>query len=679
MLRFINKSLMRQMLTMLILGSFIPILLIAVVSTRFAKDALELEAFSKLTAVRAVKKQRIPEYLKKRFQEINFFANDRDTREAMTKLSELLSQTQGSVNDSVDMANKSYRAIYDAVDPYLRDFKTGFHYPEVYMVTLDQGIVVYSTGRGNELGTRLGTGPYKDSGLAQAWSVIRNQNKKDHMTDVSIDPITGVPVAFLSTSVSGPNGKPLGVVVIQLNLSEIDFLMQERLGLGDSGETTLVGPDLLMRSNSRFSTTSTIMKQKVDTISVRAGLEDKEGQVLIRDHRNIEVLSSYSHVGLNELFGTHFDWVILAEVDSSEAFQPVTNLMVRVAIMSLITLAFAGGVGIFMARSLSLPLSQMSTLFAQVAQGDLTLSCDSARQDEMGILARAMGHMITMLREQTRHINDGTILLSSSIAEISATASQLASSATETSTTIAEVGATVEEVRHTAHLTHAKARQMIEEANKLAQVAREGRTASSHAVDGIKKINEEMEYIAESTIKLSEQTQNIGEIIGSVNDLTDQSNLLSVNASIEAAKAGDIGKGFGVVAQEVKSLAEQSREATRQIKTILNDIQKATSAAVMATERGSKAVESGVHLSDLAGQAIVSFEGSVDLTSTAAEQIGASSQQQLAGMDQLVTAMESIKSATSQNVEGARQLETATRSLNELAHNLKELISRLKV
>ena len=133
---------------------------------------------------------------------------------------------------------------------------------------------------------------------------------------------------------------------------------------------------------------------------------------------------------------------------------------------------------------------------------------------------------------------------------------------------------------------------------------RAGRKSVESAIEGMQRIREQMESIAESIVQLSEQSQAIGEIIATVNDLAEQSNLLAVNAAIEAAKAGEQGKGFAVVAQEVKSLAEQSKQATAQVRTILGDIQKATSAAVMATEQGSKAVEAGVKQSGEAGESI---------------------------------------------------------------------------
>jgi len=179
--------------------------------------------------------------------------------------------------------------------------------------------------------------------------------------------------------------------------------------------------------------------------------------------------------------------------------------------------------------------------------------------------------------------------------------------------------------------------------------------------------------------KLSEHSQAIGEIIATVNDLADQSNLLAVNAAIEAAKAGEQGKGFAVVAQEVRGLAEQSKQATAQVRAILTDIQKATSAAVMATEQGTKAVEAGVKQSADAGQAIRALGDSITESAQAATQIAASSQQQMVGTDQVALAMENIKQASTQNVAGTKQAETAAQNLHDLGQKLKQLVEKYKV
>ena len=180
-------------------------------------------------------------------------------------------------------------------------------------------------------------------------------------------------------------------------------------------------------------------------------------------------------------------------------------------------------------------------------------------------------------------------------------------------------------------------------------------------------------------MRLSEQRQAIGEIITTVGDLAEQSNLLAVNAAIEAAKAGEQGRGFAVVAQEVKRLAEQSKQATAQVRGILNDIEKATTTAVLATEQGSKAVDAGARQSVGAGESIRSLADSIGDATQAATQIAASSQQQLIGMDQIVMAMESIKQASVQNVVSTKQAAVSAQSLHELGQRLKLMVAQYQV
>jgi methyl-accepting chemotaxis protein len=212
----------------------------------------------------------------------------------------------------------------------------------------------------------------------------------------------------------------------------------------------------------------------------------------------------------------------------------------------------------------------------------------------------------------------------------------------------------------------------------MTQISMAGIKSTDGTVAGMNRIRQQVESIADTMVRLSEQGQTIGQIVTTVEDLSAQSNLLAVNASIEAAKAGEQGKGFAVVAQEVRSLAEQSKQATNQVKGILGDIQKATSAAVMATEQGSKAVEAGVQQAGQAGESIQALSSSVNEAAQAATQIAASSQQQLVGVDQVASAMENIKQASTQNVASAKQLEAAAHNLNDLGHKLKQTMEQYK-
>ena len=279
-------------------------------------------------------------------------------------------------------------------------------------------------------------------------------------------------------------------------------------------------------------------------------------------------------------------------------------------------------------------------------------------------------------RTITRQLRESIGQLASSSSEILATTTQVASSAAETAAALSETTATVEEVKQTAQVATQKAKHVSESAQKVAQVSQSGRKSVEDSIQGMHHIQEQMASIAGSIVRLSEQSQAIGEIIATVNDLTEQSNLLAVNAAIEAARAGEQGKGFAVVAQEVKSLAEQSRQATAQVRTILGDVQKATSAAVMATEQGSKAVEAGVKQSSEVRESIRLLTDSIGEAAQAATQIAASSQQQMVGMDQVALAMENIKQASVQNVAGTRQAETAAHNLHELGQKLGSMIGR---
>ncbi len=315
-----------------------------------------------------------------------------------------------------------------------------------------------------------------------------------------------------------------------------------------------------------------------------------------------------------------------------------------------------------------------------LAQGRGELSNTIGRSSFLLIIVSVLGVIsglaiaLQLTRSITRQLREAISQLSTSSGEIVAMTTQVASGATETAAAVSETTTTVEEVKQTSQVASQKAKYVSDTAQRSAQVSKAGKASVDETIEGMSHIKEQTDSIAQSIVKLSEQSQAIGDIIASVNELAEQSNMLAVNAAIEAAKAGEHGKGFAVVAQEVKSLAEQSKQATVQVRAILSDIQKATHAAVMATEQGTKAVESAVKQSSSTGEAIRGLTDSITEAAQAATQIAASNQQQLVGMDQVALAMENIKLASTQNVAATRQAEQAARDLNEVGHRLRSLI-----
>ncbi|HEX7040315.1 MAG TPA: methyl-accepting chemotaxis protein [Trueperaceae bacterium] len=278
-------------------------------------------------------------------------------------------------------------------------------------------------------------------------------------------------------------------------------------------------------------------------------------------------------------------------------------------------------------------------------------------------------------RAITRPLREGVLQLTAAASQILATTAEVAAATAESAGAVSETTATVEEVKQTSQVATDKAKQVADSARRMSEVAQAGRDSIERTIDGMHDIQEQMSLIASTIVQLAEQSQAIGEIVATVNDLAEQSNLLAVNAAIEATRAGEHGKGFAVVAQEVKSLAVQSKQATAQVRTLLADVQKATNAAVLAAEQGDKAVETGVKQTLATGEVINTLAETVAAAADAATQIVGSNQQQMVGMDQVALAMENIKQASSQNVAGTRQAEAAARDLQELAKSIRRLIS----
>jgi chromosome segregation ATPase len=284
-------------------------------------------------------------------------------------------------------------------------------------------------------------------------------------------------------------------------------------------------------------------------------------------------------------------------------------------------------------------------------------------------VAIALGLLIS--KSITGSLRETINSLSGSAAQLLAVSSQVAAGSAQTAASTNETTVTVEEVKQTALLAHEKAAEVAATSENVARVAEFGKGSVDATITGIERMQSEMDVVAQTINRLSDQTQAVGDIIATVNDLAEQSNLLSVNASIEAAKAGDHGKGFTVVAQEVKNLAEQSKQAVAQIRNILNEIQKASQTAVQAVEQGRDAVEAGRQQSLESGKAIQQLAETASEAAQSALQISASSRQQLAGMEQISQAIENINEAGGQSASGTRQVESEIKRLQGLAVTLK--------
>ncbi|MCX6270900.1 MAG: methyl-accepting chemotaxis protein [Bacteroidetes bacterium] len=399
----------------------------------------------------------------------------------------------------------------------------------------------------------------------------------------------------------------------------------------------------------------------------------------------------------------------IAHNNSAEATMYV--VMLGIIILTLV-------IGILVTRSIVMPVTRLTTLSRSMAQGILDQQIEVKSHDEIGALAEsfmilqtsmlekvtqareiaegnlvvrvellsekdqmgmAFRTMVDRLRQQIKEIGDGINVLATATSEITASISQLAATSSETATSVAQASATVEEVKQTAEVASYKAKEVSDNSVKSVTISKEGNRAVENTITGMNRIQQQMDLIANTVVSLSEQNQAIGEIVSTVNELAEQSNLLAVNAAIEAAKAGEQGKGFTVVAREIKNLAIRSKEATAEVNSILRDVRKQINSAVLATEEGNKVVSDGIRLTRISGESLQSLTTSFNEAVNSAIQIAASSQQQVEGMNQVAQAMENIRESTLQASASTNQTFESVKELQQLGEQLKNMIDQYTV
>ena len=337
-------------------------------------------------------------------------------------------------------------------------------------------------------------------------------------------------------------------------------------------------------------------------------------------------------------------------------------------------------------RKYTQPLLRLTQVARRIADGNLDEEIVIESSDEIGTLAEAFNKMTTVIVKNLKveidkserlmaSIKDAIVQLSSSANEMMAISVQQSSGAAQQAAAVQEVTTTSEEIAITAKQITENAQSVEKIADSTSQSCRGGTGEVSNAIDGMSVLKTQVQSIAESMLKLGDNSQKIGGIVEIIDEISDQTNLLALNAAIEAAGAGEAGKRFAIVAQEVRRLAERTVDATRQIKGLIEEIQKATNSTIMVTEEGTKAVDSAAHLVDKVQLSFGSIIGLVEDTARSAKEITLSTQQQTSACEQMADTMNEVRDVAQQVAGSARETERAIAEIITLTEKLQTLIA----
>ena len=392
-----------------------------------------------------------------------------------------------------------------------------------------------------------------------------------------------------------------------------------------------------------------------------------------------------------------------------------TKTMLALALLGIVVGIVAAWI---ITKGISKPVSQMAEVAESIATGDVNHSIDVESKDEIGALASSFRNLIdymkglagaaesiadndltvrvepksekdvlgnsfkTMIANLTtmiRQLADNATQLVSAANEISSSSEQMSKGAQDQATQVNQVSSAVEEMTASILEAAKNAGDATDASRNASETATTGGTVVGDTIGGMQRINKVVRESAESIGKLAKSADQIGEIVSVIDDIADQTNLLALNAAIEAARAGEQGRGFAVVADEVRKLAERTGKATGEITDMIKGIQQETGDAVNSMESGLQEVDKGRELADKAGTSLNEIVNMSQRVMDMVTQIAAASEEQSAAAEQISKNIEHISSVTKETASGAEQSAAAAEELNRQAEGLQQMVAQFKL
>ena len=650
------------LITFLAIG-LLPTLIIGYIASTIASNSIEQQAFSQLIAVREIKKTQIQNYFTDRKNDIEILATS----------------IQNTLNfNSYNELNFSAHNNHD----YFEQFINTYGYYDLFLID-DSGEIFYTVTKEADYQTSLTTGEYSNSGLGQLFKRVLNINTVGISDFSRYAPSNDAPAGFIAYPFTTQNGVTF-VLALQLSIEKINNVMKERAGMGETGESYLIGSDLLMRSDSfldpkghsvKASFAGNVQQNGVNTEAAKLAVKGKTGNKIIIDYNGNPVLSAYTPINID---GSR--WALLSEIDVAEALQPIETLHWNIFTVILICIAIVIMVALVCAKSILKPLGgepkEMRNISETIANGNLTVefSHDHESESVYGAMNRMTKHLLNVVGD----IIDSSNSLASVSQQTSALSLQSSISLKNQQLNIAQVATAVEEMSVTINEVAQNAAN-VSHSTQLAQTSsNEANDKLAETIAELKNLDKEISQASEVAHTLETGSHEIGSVLEVIRGIAEQTNLLALNAAIEAARAGEQGRGFAVVADEVRTLASKTQESTANIEIMITKLQEASNNAVTAMISSREVCKNTIINAQTTAQAITAVNSEIESITKMTELIATSVEEQSCVSNEISKNVTEINDVADENSISADQVSTASKDMNFIADTLNQLTLKFK-